>query len=106
MVASDIYIEPVGLKNEITLLKNDNARIEAIITEINDIIKGIDDTKWKSPERKKVDEELIPYLDNQKKAVTINIDNCATVLQNALNKFTGANAAIKKAADDLTTLKG
>ena len=106
MVTSDIYIEPVGLKNEITLLKVDNERIKTIITEINDIIKDIDETKWNSPERKKVDEELIPYLDKQKKAVTINIDNCVTVLQSALNKYTGSNEAIKKAAADLTTLKG
>lgn len=102
----DIYIEPNGLKEIIAKLTDDNKRILGVVDEINGLIKGIDDTVWSSPERKTVDDALIPYIDGKKQLIDTSLNNCTKVLQSALNRYLEADSNIKKASKELNTLEG
>ena len=90
----NIALDSNGLSETISLLENDNNEIIEIIDKINKAIIDMDEKKWSAPNKKKIDEELLPYIDHQKMTITNELNNCISVLKYALNLYSNSNSHI------------
>ncbi len=91
----DIKIEPQALSNTINVLEKNNQEILDVIKNINKAIKELDETKWSAPNKKEIDEYLLPYIENSEATITTDLGNCIYVLQYALNKYATSDSNIK-----------
>lgn len=80
----NVDIKNGELENLINKLEKDNQDILDTVKFINETIRKIDDTKWKSKEKEKLDLELIPYLD-------LLDNNLANYINAPLNVLKSAN---------------
>ncbi len=100
----NLEIEPAELQNTINILKNDNLEISKIIENIILKLIDLDSSKWNSEEKQRMDEVLMPYLKNAKKAIDYDLDEVLIVLQNALNNYLDKNEILRQIANDLPDL--
>lgn len=63
MANIDLDIEYQSLEELITKLEEDNRLIVAKMQKINNMLRSIDDKKWISSQKDKVDKNLMPFLD-------------------------------------------
>ena len=102
----NIDINSSVLSETISKLKNDNQKVTDTINLIYDNINQLtDDEIWKSPEKQTVMDELMPYLDETKENINLNLDSCLNVLNTALNKYIEDNRILKEHADVITEIK-
>ncbi len=87
----NIYVNIDELNGLITTLNEDNENIFDIIDTINKNMMDIDETKWKSPERKKFDELFIPYINKKEKSIKMDLNSCKDKLVIAKNNYLGIN---------------
>ena len=98
----NIDINPNILRGTISELQKDNENIKDIINVIyENVNKIIDDNVWKSPEKKFLMDELIPYIEKSNSSIYNELNNCVTVLNTALNKYLERNYIIEKNANNL-----
>lgn len=100
----NLEIDPAELQNTINILKNDNLEISKIIENIILKLIDLDSSKWNSEEKHRMDEVLMPYLKNVKKAIDYDLDEVLIVLQNALNNYLDKNEILRQIANDLPDL--
>jgi len=99
----NIEIIPDKLQEHILVLQNDSTGILDTIKNINDSIKALDETIWKSPEKTKMDQELIPFIDSRYILAESCFNNCINVLNAALNRYIETNNNIIKGTSSLET---
>ena len=99
----DVTIDPTGLDKTVKVLKEDNKLIYDVMHDITTIVKEIDVTVFSSPERKKLDNELIPFLEKEERIVYTKINNCAVTISNALNKYLRTNAFLESESTKLNS---
>lgn len=99
----NIEIIPDKLQEHILVLQNDSIGILDTIKNINDSIKALDETIWKSPEKTKMDQELIPFIDSRYILAESCFNNCINVLNAALNRYIETNNNIIKGTSSLET---
>ena len=87
MVLNNVYVNIQELDKLINTLGQDNEEIFEIIHDINKNILDIDNTKWQSPERKKIDDEFIPYILSKEKNIKIHLNDCKRGLITARNNY-------------------
>jgi len=92
----DLKIEPVLLEETLEVLNNDNNQILKTIKDINNLIKGLDESKWKAPEKDKINQELIPYLEYQENNIYDSLNNCVLLINKAKDNYLAVNSAIEK----------
>ena len=88
----DFNVDVTKKELENLLLNIEN--IKTIITEIQNLYNSLDETVWLSIEKKKLDEYLIPYIEEKKKYHLSQLDNYNKSLsiyaegyQNLINKI-------------------
>lgn len=99
----NIEIIPDKLQEHILVLQNDSTGILDTIKNINDSIKALDETIWKSPEKTKMDQELIPFIDSRYILAESCFNNCINVLNAALTRYIETNNNIIKGTSSLET---
>ena len=87
MVLNNVYVNIQELDKLINTLGQDNEEIFEIIHDINKNILDIDNTKWQSPERKKIDDEFIPYILSKEKNIKTYLNDCKRGLITARNNY-------------------
>ena len=97
----DINIEPILLSETIEILKNDNEKIHKTITNINKLIKDLDSTKWKSPEKEKIDIELLPYLEYQENNIYNSLNDCVLIINRAKEIYQATDEETIRIAETL-----
>jgi len=75
MKETKVDVDTAALGELISKLSNNNEEICKIIGEINTKFIDLDEIKWKSPERKKYDDQFIPFLNKK-----------ATIIKDSLEK--------------------
>lgn len=84
-------------ENELAKLNNSLQVIESIMNDIQSLYSQLDDKVWLSTEKSKLDEYLIPYLEESKKAHLSKLYNYNESLRvytegykNLINKISGS----------------
>lgn len=93
---ANINIDNIELEKLISKLEKDNQDICNTIKSINNDIKKLDETKWKSKEKDKLDETLIPYITNLDNNIESYLNKSLNVLKNANLKYKIQNENIKE----------
>lgn len=99
---SDINIKNIELSNLISKLEKDTKDISETIKSINKDIRKLDETNWKSKEKDKLDETLIPYLLNLDNSIDSYLNKPLDVLKKANLKYQNQNEFIKESTDILS----
>ena len=87
----DIIINPDGLNETINILKKDNEEINNILTNIWNILSSLDESVWNSPEKNKLNEKFIPYIDRKRTSFPIYFNNLIYELQRSLTSYVETN---------------
>lgn len=93
------YEELSSLKNK---LNDDNIKINELTIEIIKKIKGLDESKWSSSEKKKLDEQLIPFISEVETNMFSRLDECVNLIGVALDKYKKTEDSIKKNVTSVT----
>ena len=101
----DIQIDSEKLVDIINSLDNDNQKILESLKKIRKSIEKLDDEAWNSPEKKKISEELIPFLKLEEDNFKLNFDNYINQLIYTINNYKRNNANLKKDVNNLTDFK-
>ena len=83
------------LETLIKKLERDNQDILDTINFINENIRKLDDTKWKSKEKEKLDSILLPYLNLLDNNLQNYINTPLNLLKNANEKHIETNENLK-----------
>ena len=103
MYNSDIRIEEIELREIIEKLKKETDNINTKITNINSLIRSLDESVWISPEKKQIDESLIPFIDD-KEQIKEELTNCIITLKNALSSYLESDLKLKVDASKLENI--
>ena len=103
---NDISINPEKLNETINLLKQDNEEINSILTNIWDILFDLDYNVWKSPEKDKLNETLLPYIKRKKESFQNYFNNCIYELQKELTNYVETNDINLKDTNNLLGSNG
>lgn len=95
----DIKINNNDLKDLINILEKDNLNIYNIVKDINISYKSLDNTKWSSNEKTKLDSSLYPFIDNIDKYLLSYLNDCTNSLKLASNLYTETDLNIKNNID-------
>ena len=101
MSDSNLTIKSVELESLIQKLDKDNQDILEVVKLINDDIKKLDETKWKSKEKEKLDSVLLPYLDLLDNNLHDYINKPLNILKNANKKHVETNEFLKNITEKL-----
>lgn len=102
----NIFINYESLMSTINALTKDNQDINDTMSQIYENIKKItDDNVWRSPEKSVVLDELIPYLEKTNNSVSTGVNNCVSVLNNALRKYMKENNILEKNVSNISDIE-
>ena len=87
----NLEIDTIGLESTIKLLENDNKDFIDILENINTTLKQLDESKWDSEEKRKIDEVLLPYINRTITDVKKELNSPILVLKVALFKYQEEN---------------
>ncbi len=59
---NNIKLDSPALEGLITKLENDNIKLDTIIKDMGTAIRYLDETKWKSREKKQLDALFLPFM--------------------------------------------
>lgn len=85
----------------ISELEKNNEEICCIVKNINIAIKSLDDTKWNSLEKQKIDEKLIPYITKIDKDLEEYLNTGTNILRNTSKLYVEADLKNKKLVEEL-----
>lgn len=91
----DINIQYHELEAKILKLEEYNSKLEDIIKNINCKIKSLDENIWNSPEKKKLDEQFIPYIEKLEMNIGIYLKVNIDVLKKAVIAYQKSESNIK-----------
>ncbi len=97
----NIKIEPDKLQETLVKLIQDNNDILETIKAINDDIRLLDDSVWLSPEKTKMDENLLPYIESRYNMANVTLNNCTDVIYMALEKYIETNNIVLEKSSTL-----
>ena len=83
----NIDFNPVLLSEIIDILEQDNEKIKTIITDVNNAMKDLDESKWKSPEKMHIDGEFMIYLNDIETQVPIQLNECTDFLKAVVEEY-------------------
>lgn len=89
------------LETLIKKLERDNQDILDTVNSINENIRKLDDTKWKSKEKEKLDSVLLPYLNLLDNNLQNYINTPLNLLKNANEKHVETNENLKNLTEKL-----
>ena len=102
----NIDINPSLLNDTILSLKKDEDNIKEKINLIfNNLFELTDDNIWKSPEKSAILNELMLYIRESNNNINNQLNNCLTLLDNALNNYLENNNALEKDSQKLARVE-
>ena len=98
---TDINIKYNDLSSLIDKLEVDNKDIVDTIKKINDSIRSLDDTKWVSNEKSKLDAVLLPYITQLDNNLLSYLNESVDTLKTAYNKYQESEKIISDNSQNL-----
>lgn len=97
---ADIEIKSNELSSLVERLEKDNIDISETLKKINIAIRTLDERVWNSPEKKRMDEQMIPFIEKVDKTVYENLKQYTDKIKIAINKYNESEMSIKKKVED------
>ena len=97
---TDIKINKTELETLIGILEEDNKAIIQSITNVIMALETLDEKKWKSSEKKKIEEELIPYLRKIKDGYGSQLNRCTNFIKSAKEKYQSLDQTFDKTINE------
>ena len=98
----------IKLQNSIDLtlsnIENDINNISDVLNNIYQAVLTLDETKWNTKEKKKMEEEFLPYLKKISTKYPIYLNNRLTFTRNSINKYKELNKEQQLEAENLEDL--
>ena len=102
----NIDINPDLLNDTITSLKKDEENIKEKIDAIYENINEFTNEEiWNSPEKSVILDELLPYIQESNNNIKNELNNCTSLLNDALNKYIEDNNILTKNSQKLSTVE-
>ena len=97
---TDIEIKSNELSSLVERLEKDNIDISETLKKINTLIRTLDERVWNSPEKKRMDEQMLPFIDKVDKTVYENLKQYTDKIKIAINKYNESEMSIKKKVEN------
>ena len=96
----NIDIEKNGLENTIQKLEKDNLNIYNIVKDMHISFKSLDDGKWYSIEKAKLDSTLVSMMNNIDNNLLSYLNDCTNTLKLALNSYEKSDSNLKNSLNN------
>ena len=96
----NIDIEKNGLENIIQKLEKDNLNIYNIVKDMHISFKSLDDSKWSSIEKTKLDSTLVSMMNNIDNNLLSYLNDCTNTLKLALNSYEKSDSNLKNSLNN------
>ena len=97
----NIDIEYSSLEELIIKLEKDKNDVETSLKNICNILTELDNSKWNSPEKEKIDDGFIKYINKASIDIPNQLNNTNIVLKQALNKYQTENEKLETEVENL-----
>ena len=97
---TDIEIKSNELSSLVERLEKDNIDISETLKKINTLIRTLDERVWNSPEKKRMDEQMLPFIDKVDKTVYEKLKKYTDKIKIAINKSNESEMSIKKKVEN------
>lgn len=97
---ADIEIKSNELSSLVERLEKDNIDISETLKKINIAIRTLDEKVWNSPEKKRMDEQMIPFMEKVDKTVYENLKQYTDKIKIAIKKYSESEMSIKKKVEN------
>ena len=101
MANVNINLDTLSLDSLIQTLESDNLELDNLIKSTNNAIRKLDDTRWKSSEKEKFMNQVLPFLDKIEKNFYSSLNECTNLLKEANIKYQETNTNIKNTVDEV-----
>ena len=91
----NIELEYNNLEKLIEKLEKDNLNIYNIVKDMHLSFKTLDEEKWHSSEKIKLDSKLISMMNNLDENLLLYLNNCTDTLKLALNSYQKSDSNLK-----------
>ena len=96
---SNIHLEN-SIDSTISKLENDIKNISDILINIHEAVLTLDESKWNTKEKKKMEEEFLPYLEKISLKYPLYLNNHLSFLKDAIEKYRVLDNDYKKIVED------
>ena len=93
-----------SVDDTLLLIENDIQNISEILNNIYNAVLTLDESKWNTKERKKLDEEFLPYLKKLSEKYPIYLNKRLDFTKDAVRKYKEINILQNKEVEDLEIL--
>ena len=100
---SDISLN-YSVDDTLNLIANDINNISEILNNIYNAVLTLDESKWNTKEKKKLDEEFLPYLKKISEKYPIYLNKRLVFAKKSVNKYKEINLEQRKEAEKLEKL--
>ncbi|MBR3661171.1 MAG: hypothetical protein IKN63_04680 [Bacilli bacterium] len=92
---SDIRIDKVGLSSLIKTLESDNINLVNIVKNMHNSINFLDESKWSSSEKTKLDSQINNDLNKVDKYLLSYLNECTDLLKQANTSYSETNSNLQ-----------
>lgn len=100
---SDISLN-YSVDDTLNLIANDINNISEILNNIYNAVLTLDESKWNTKEKQKLDEEFLPYLKKISEKYPLYLNKRLVFAKNSINKYKQLNVIQQKATKELEVL--
>ena len=100
---SDISVK-YSVYDTLNLIAKDINNISEILNNIYNAVLTLDESKWNTKEKQKLNEEFLPYLKKISEKYPLYLNKRLEFARNSVNKYEQLNAIQHKAAEELEVL--
>ena len=101
MAEYNISIDAQALENTFSEIEKDINELESILTNIYQATETLDDRKWFSNEKTKIDNEYVPYLKKVSEGAPLALRKQLKFARDALSKYTELEKSRTMKTEDL-----
>ena len=94
-----------SIDNTLINIENNINNIQEILTNIYNAVVTLDEKKWNTKEKIKIDEEFVPYLKKILSVYPISLKRRLDFTRKAVEKYRNIDQQLKKDAETLEYLK-
>ena len=101
MSSFNLSLDAEALKDTLQLIENDIQELEEVLKNTYSATNTLDEQKWSSTEKRKLDSEYVPYLKKISEVVPLALRREVAFTRAALDKYETLEAERLKKAENL-----
>lgn len=102
MTNTNLNLDALALSDLIIQLESDNLEIDNIIKSTNNAIKKLDDSRWKSSEKERFMNQVLPFLTKIEYNFYSSLNECTSLLNKANISYQTLDTNVKNTVEQVT----